>query len=325
MPQVITLGEALIDFISRREGTLVDSPGFEKAMGGAPANVAVGLARLGVTSGYIGKVGDDPFGHFIANTLKENNVDIKPLNLSSEYKTGLAFVSLDSRGNRDFLFYREKCADMNLEEGDIDRDFISQARAFHFGTIPLSQEPVRSATKFALNTAKESGLWISFDPNIRLNLWEDESQVQIEAMNILPLCNIIKLSIEELEFLFPNLSIEDATDKIIGMGPDLAVITLGADGCFFNNGSQKDYVDGFKVKAIDTTGAGDAFIAGMLKGLLDRGSLKLKRKGLHEIMTYANAVAAITTTSKGAVSGFPKLKEVYDFLSNLHNDIDKAV
>ena len=175
MPAVITLGELLIDFVSTRAGvSLEEAPAFEKAAGGAPANVAVGTARLGVTSAFLGKVGEDAFGRFLARTLKENGVDISGLCFSREARTMLAFVSLQASGERDFEFYRSPSADILYTPEEVHTALLQQARVFHFGSISLISEPSRSATLYAVETARQAGALISYDPNLRLNLWADE-------------------------------------------------------------------------------------------------------------------------------------------------------
>jgi len=174
MPAVISHGEMLIDFVSTVNGvSLIEAPSFLKAPGGAPANVAVGLARLGVSAGFLGQVGDDAFGHFLAQTLRENNVDVSALRFSREARTMLAFVSLRVDGERDFMFYRQPSADVLYRPEDVDETYVRSAKVFHFGTISLILEPARSATLHAVKIAREAGLTISFDPNLRLNLWPD--------------------------------------------------------------------------------------------------------------------------------------------------------
>ena len=174
MADAICLGELLIDFVPTVTGVnLIEAPAFIKAAGGAPGNVAVGLARLGVRSAFMGKVGDDPFGHFLANTLAEVGVDVSPLRFSAEARTALAFVSLRADGEREFMFYRHPSADMLFTPREVDVDAIQHAKLLHFGSISLIGEPSRSATLYAVDAARAAGCLVSYDPNLRLPLWPD--------------------------------------------------------------------------------------------------------------------------------------------------------
>ena len=202
MPAVITLGELLIDFVPTVSGvTLIEAPAFKKAPGGAPANVAAGLAKLGVSTGFMGKVGDDAFGHFLAQTLKEAGVDISALRFSTEARTALAFVSLRADGEREFMFYRHPSADTLYTPDEVDCDYIRSAQVLHYGSISLIGEPSRSATLRAVETAKAAGLRISYDPNLRLNLWPSAEAAKRGIMLGWPHAQVIKVSGEELAFL----------------------------------------------------------------------------------------------------------------------------
>jgi len=202
MPDIITLGELLIDFVPTVSGvTLIEAPAFKKAPGGAPANVAVGLSRLGVPTGFMGKVGDDAFGHFLAQTLEQAGVDISALRFSAEARTALAFVSLRADGEREFMFYRHPSADMLYAPDEVDGDYIRSAHILHYGSISLITEPSRSATLCAVETAKAAGLRISYDPNLRLNLWPNAEAAKRGLLSGWPLAQVIKVSEEELAFL----------------------------------------------------------------------------------------------------------------------------
>lgn len=201
MPTVITLGEMLIDLISTKSGESGDSPGFYKCPGGAPANVAVGVSRLGVKSGFIGKLGDDEFGYFLKNVLEANKVDTSNLLFTKEAQTAIAFVSLTAEGERDFLFYRKPCADKLLSPQEINEYYISSARILHFGSLSLAAEPAMSATFKAIEYAKQHGLIISMDPNIRLSLWDSKERARNIILQATTQCNLLKLSKEEARFL----------------------------------------------------------------------------------------------------------------------------
>ena len=202
MADVICLGELLIDFVPTVTPTsLVDAPAFKKAPGGAPANVAVGLARLGTTSAFMGKVGDDPFGHFLADTLAAAGVDVSTLCFTAQARTALAFVSLRADGDREFMFYRHPSADMLFTPEEVDAAALGTARALHYGSISMISEPSRSATLHAIEVAKQSGCLISCDPNLRLPLWPDAASARDGMLQALAKAQVVKISDSELKFL----------------------------------------------------------------------------------------------------------------------------
>jgi len=316
MPAVISHGEMLIDFVSTVSGvSLIEAPSFLKAPGGAPANVAVGLARLGVSAGFMGQVGDDAFGHFLAQTLRENNVDVSALRFSREARTMLAFVSLRVDGERDFMFYRHPSADMLYSAADVDAEYIRSAQAFHFGTISLISEPARSATLQAVKIAHEAGLLISFDPNLRLNLWPDADAAREAMQSGGSLAHVIKVSEEELEFLGQTDDLTQAACKLWHDDLRVLIITRGKAGCRYVTAAFNGEVTGFDVAVTDTTGAGDGFVAGLLKGLLAQPDAHLDKDRLRVICRYANAVGALTTTRRGAIPALPTAEQVEAFLS----------
>ena len=316
MPDVISHGEMLIDFVSTANGvSLIEAPSFLKAPGGAPANVAVGLARLGVATGFMRQVGDDAFGHFLEQTLRENAVDVAALRFSREARTMLAFVSLRVDGERDFMFYRHPSADMLYRPEDVDEAYIRSAQAFHFGTISLISEPARSATLHAAKIAREAGLLISFDPNLRLNLWPDAKAAR-DAMRMgWLLANVIKVSEEELTFLGETDDLTEAACKLWHNDLRVLIVTRGKAGCRYVTSTVSGEVAGFAVNTVDTTGAGDGFVAGLLKGLLDQPDAHTDENRLRAICRYANAVGALTTTQRGAIPALPTAEQVEIYLS----------
>ena len=319
MPQVVSFGEALIDFVPTVSGvTLIEAPAFRKAPGGAPANVAVALARLGVSAGFVGQVGDDAFGHFLARTLDEAGVDTTALRYSTEARTALAFVSLRADGEREFMFYRHPSADMLFKEDDVDLSFVQAAQLFHFGSITLIGEPSRSATLLAARSAQEAGLLISYDPNLRINLWDGPEAARAGIMIGWPVANVIKVSEEELEFLTgyapQDVSLLSDLGTLNHPGLRVLVITLGREGCRYVTAEFGGDVPGFAVNAVDTTGAGDGFLAGLLKGLLAHPKAYLDEGQLREICLYGNAVGALTTTERGAIPALPPAERVEEFL-----------
>ncbi len=317
MPEVIALGELLIDFVPTVSGvTLIEAPAFQKAPGGAPANVAVGLAKLGIPSGFMGKVGDDAFGRFLALTLEQAGVDISALCFASEARTALAFVSLMADGERDFMFYRHPSADMLYRPDELKADYIRSAKIFHFGSISLISEPSRSTTLEAIAIAQAAGLLVSYDPNLRLNLWPGASEARQGILDAWRLAQVIKISEEELNFLSGNELIPDGARSLWHDDLKLLVITRGKGGCTYFTPELAGNAPGFPVTPVDTTGAGDGFVAGLLKGLTENLDRPLDEPLLSDICRYANAVGALTTTQRGAIPALPSRQQVDDFISH---------
>jgi fructokinase len=318
---IICLGEALIDFVADTAGvSLAECPGFRKAPGGAPANVAVGLARLGVAAAFVGKVGDDPFGRFLRDTFAAAGVDTAPMLLSSEARTGLAFVSLMANGERDFMFYRHPSADMLLRWDEVPESLFAGARVLHHGSITLIGEPSRTATIVAAAHAREAGCLVSYDVNLRLPLWESEAAAREGIKDGLPGVDIIKVSEEEGEFLFDTRTPAETAARLLLADARLVAVTRGAAGVYcrwwFDGRLQELHVPGFEVEAVDTTGAGDGFMAALLAGVLAEPGLdQLPPERLRGILTFANAVGALTCTRKGAIPALPTRVEAERFLA----------
>ena len=339
MAEIITLGELLIDFFSTKTGaSLAESPGFIKSPGGAPANVAVGVAKLGKKSGFIGKVGNDPFGDFLNSVLSENKVDTTQLKRSTKTHTTLAFVSLCKDGGQDYCFYRNPGADLELSPEDISKDFISQGAIFHFGSLSLTANPAREATFKAIEYAKEAGLVISYDPNLRLSLWDSKKRAREEIKQGLKVSDIVKVNREELFFVTKQDSIELAVKTMLAYGVKIIFVTQGRDKTAFAREDGKiHYVDTFKVESVDTTGCGDAFMSAILVQLLDiinkqkdnvvaataQAGITLQRDGIEDeelrsIVRYANAAAAITSLKLGVIPALPDREDVREFLGEVN-------
>jgi fructokinase len=315
MLDVLSFGEVLIDFVATTSGvTLAEAQAYKKAPGGAPANVAVGLARLGVNAGFMGMVGDDPFGHFLVQTLMDNNVNVQGVRFSSVARTALAFVSLKKSGERDFMFYRNPSADMLFEPKEVDLDLVRSAKIFHFGSISLIDDPVRDATLYALETARKANCLISYDPNLRLNLWSSEQKARSGILQVWNSAHVIKISEEELDFLSLETSIEKGAVKLWHSELRLLVITRGAQGAVCITPNRRFEIPGYIVKAIDTTGAGDGFVAGLLAGLTRNQNALENEYELKEICRIANAIGAITTMQRGAIPALPNQSQVNRFL-----------
>lgn len=307
---VTAMGEMLIDFTLNGQSEQGNHL-FEACPGGAPCNVLAMLNKLGRKTAFIGKVGEDQFGRLLKGTNDELGIETKGLILDKEIHTTLAFVHTFPDGDREFSFYRKPGADMMLTEEEVDYDLIRQSRIFHFGTLSMTDEPVRSATKKALEVAKEAGCLITFDPNLRPPLWNslDEAKKQMEYG--FQYCDMLKISDNEIQFVSGK---EDYDEGICYLQDKynipLIFLTMGKDG------SRAYYKDirverkGFQVKAIETTGAGDTFCGCSIHGLLTHGLEGLTEEILGDMLTYANAGAALITMKKGAIRSMPEPENI---------------
>ena len=317
MPKALCIGELLIDFVSTiPDVTLAAAPGFVKAPGGAPANVAVGLAKLGIDAGFIGKVGADAFGDFLRETLAQNRVNTDSLIADATARTTLAFVATRSDGLKDITFYRHPGADIRLSPDELDADAIQSAALFHYGSVSLSHSPSREATLEAIKAAKTGGALLSYDANLRLMLWDDADDAKRWIWEVMPYADVVKISEEEWEFIMGDVSFATGAKRILEQqGASLVVITLGEKGCYYTNGSAEGAVDGFAAKVVDTLGAGDAFVAAMLSQLLQHENLhSLDTSQLNAIMRYANAAGALATQKVGVIPALPTAAEIEAFL-----------
>ena len=306
---IVCMGEVLIDFVALESGVTVgEASGFVKAPGGAPANVCVAAARLGMQAAFLGQVGDDPFGHHLADVLAAEGIDVRGLRFSSVARTMLAFVSLRADGERSFSFYRNPSADMLMTPDDVAYDLIDDKRIFHYGSITMITEPSRSALLAALRYARERGLLISYDPNLRLSLWPDAETARAGMLAGLEYATLLKVSEEELEFLTGGSD----PAPLWRDGMRAIVVTRGSAGSALYTRGLHLEASGFAVEAVDTTGAGDGFVAGLLTGVLEHGLDDETR--LVETLRFANAVGAITTTKKGAIPALPTRAQVTAFL-----------
>ncbi len=299
---VVSMGELLIDFVSLESGVTVgEASGFQKAPGGAPANVAVGVARLGQKSAFLGQVGDDPFGYFLRDVLANEGINLRGLRFTDRARTMLAFVSLGEGGERSFQFYRHPSADMLMSPEDVAFEVIDVAQVFHFGSITTISEPSASATYAAANRAIEQGLTVSYDPNLRLALWSDADAARAGLKKGLDYAHVVKISEDEVDFL-----VGGDIAKLWRDQTKLIVVTYGAGGseAYVDGGtSPVAKHDGHTVEPVDTTGAGDGFVAGLLTQLVERG--EAWRDHLPEILCFANAVGALATTQRGAIPALP--------------------
>jgi fructokinase len=321
MASVVSLGELLVDMVSEApDASLQEAPQFLKAPGGAPANVAVGLARLGASASFVGQVGDDPFGEWLRNTIAAEGVEVSYLFRSQVARTTIAFVATRSDGRKDICFYRNPGADALLSAVDLRPALFDNTQIFHCGSVTLSQSPAREAQLRAAKMAIERDVLVSFDPNWRPSIWPDTQEARALIWEMIGLSDIVKVADEEWEFVTGTTDFEEGAAKIRAQGPRLVVITRGADGAYFNcaSGSQtiSGEVPGFRVQAVDTLGAGDAFVAGLLWQVLQHRILNglLNEPALQEIVRFANACGAIATQTAGAIPALPTQAAVQEFL-----------
>ncbi len=309
---VVALGELLIDFTSSGESGQ-GNPLFEANPGGAPCNVLAMLNKMGHRTAFIGKVGDDIFGHQLKQTLEAISIDTTGLCMASDVRTTLAFVANDETGDRSFSFYRNPGADMMLTKEEVSEELIAKARLFHFGTLSMTHEKVREATKHALAVAKEHGCLISFDPNIREPLWESMEIAAEQVDYGMQCCDILKISDNEIQW-FTGKEDYDEGIKVLQSKYQIPLILLsmGKEG-------SRAYYQGMRVEVpafvredtVETTGAGDTFGGSCLHFVLEHGIEHLSEEQLREMLTFANAAASIVTTRKGALRVMPEAEEIY--------------
>jgi fructokinase len=316
-PSVICIGELLIDFFCTDvDMDLVQGQNFEKQAGGAPANVCAAIVKLGGSALFSGKVGNDPFGHFLKNILEEVNVDTSMLVLDDEHPTTLAFVSLKANGERDFVFNRG--ADAFLTVNDLDKKRIMDAGILHYGSATaLLNDPFQSTYLNFMHTAKEEGKFISFDPNYRIDLWKGRRNDFVDlAKKGIALADFVKVSDEELMIISGKNDIRDSIAALHQMGAAVVAVTLGKEGTLISNGKDIEIVPSIKVESIDSTGAGDAFVGATLYQLSIEEEPKRVLQDfeqLKKIISFSNKVGAIVCTKVGAITALPAQEEVSQF------------
>lgn len=315
---VICLGEALVDFLPNRRGQRVrEVTQWTPCLGGAPANVAVGLARLGARSGLVGVTGDDEFGHFLKEGLRQEGVDVSCMRQTTEGKTGLGFVSLTKSGERSFTFYRTRAAETFLDERDTKgaSKLLRSSKVVHVGTNSLIHAPARAAVVDAVKAAHAAGQITSTDPNLRLHLWKDPEVLKKLLATLFKHCAVVKLSEEEIEFVTGTTDVMKALDWLEARGVVVGIVTCGAKGAVLRFGGDTRKVPARKVKVMDTTGAGDGFTAGFLYGLTrlygTRGELETADlDALEGHARFGCVVGSYVVTRLGAVAGLPTQREL---------------
>ena len=312
MIDVVALGELLIDFATQS----TDGEGYPTMAahpGGAPANFLAALTKFGAKTALLGKVGSDTFGKLLLGTLEKAGIDTRGMVVTNDVFTTLAFVTFDEHGDREFAFSRKPGADTCLSFEEIDLSLIDEAKVFHFGTLSLTDEPARSATYKAVDYAKKASKLITYDPNLRKPLWADLEEAKKQLIWGLGQADVVKISDEEVEFLF-GLGVEEGAKYILeNFGVKLVFVTCGAEGCFFKNAVAEGHVPSLSgIKVIDTTGAGDIFGGSAVWKLLQTGKCpgELNAAELTDVVRFACTSAGISTTRSGGISSVPEYEEV---------------
>lgn len=312
MKKLLAIGEALIDMIPSNTGKIKDVNAFSPKVGGAPLNVCGAYTKLGGESNIITMLGNDPFGNKIVDELESFKIHTDYILRTNKANTSLAFVALDDKANREFSFYRKMGADMLMDEKDIQSDWFHNAYALHFCSVSLGDFPMKKAHDKAISYAKENNMLISFDPNVRLPLFEDHTYLKNVINEYLEYADIVKISDEEVEFITGYKTIEEALDYLFSKGIQLVIYTAGSDGAMAFTKNQSAKTDGIVVKVKDTTGAGDGFIGSFLYQLAKdeiQDLSALNTEQLKEYLTFSNKFCSLSVTKEGAIASYPAFEE----------------
>ena len=314
MSKLYSIGELLIDFQSVGIAPLKDTQQFVKKAGGAPANVCVQAVKLGQKAVYLTKVGNDGFGEFLIQTLKNEGVDVTHISKSSEYETSLAFVSFTEDGEREFSFFRKAAADLYFTAGDFKDIKFEKGDVLEFGSVALQTEIAKETHKYLLKRAKDAGAIICFDPNLRFNLWEDKDELRKVVKEFASFADVIKVGEDELEFI-SELKGKQAVDTLFGGNLKVLLLTNGGKGAkLYLDGELCSEHSGYKVKTVDTTGAGDSFFGAFIAQLLEMGAtvenLLNGSFNYGKMLDFACKCGAYTTTGFGAISAMGNKEKV---------------
>lgn len=312
---IVALGELLIDFTEAGYGKN-GMKFFEQNPGGAPANLLTAASHMGCHTAFIGKVGADMHGIFLKETLENEGIDTRAVVEDADYFTTLAFVEIDKSGERNFSFARKPGADTMLRKKELDAELLSNCRIFHFGSLSLTDEPSKGATLEAVTLAKKAGAIISYDPNYRSSLWKNQRTAVEEMKGVIPLADVMKVSDEESLLLTGMTNYEEAADELLTLGPQLVAITLGKQGVLVARKGKKEIVEAFRVKAVDTTGAGDSFWGGFLSCFLsfDQTVDQMEWENIKKCAVTGNAVAALCVQKRGGIPSIPNKEAVNMFM-----------
>lgn len=318
---VCALGELLIDFTENGTSPR-GNPIMEANPGGAPCNVLAMLNKLGYKTTFIGKIGDDIFGRQLKKAVQEVGINTDGLVTDKIVNTTLAFVHTLPGGDREFSFYRNPGADIMLSEADMNEQLISDSRIFHFGSLSMTGEKCEAATKKAVGIAKENGLIISFDPNLRENLWDSLDKAKEKIEYGMANCDILKISDNEIQWFTGEQDYDRAVEKLRSRfgNISLLLLSLGKDGSRAYSGENSAYVPAAPAKTIETTGAGDTFCGAILSKVLEHGLREYSQQELSDMLIFANAAAAVITERKGALRVMPQLTEINDRIRRIRND-----
>lgn len=314
--RVWVLGDAVVDLVPDGNERYLKCPG------GAPANVAVGVARLAGDSGFIGRVGADPLGRFLQQVLQREGVDIGAMHLDTEHRTSTVLVDLDEAGERSFTFLVKPSADLFLQTAELPS--FQAGQWLHLCSIALAQDPSRNTAFAAMQAIRAAGGFVSFDPNIREEFWPAPEALHQCLAQALALADVVKLSREELEALCGNQPIEPAMSELMSRYPiRLLLVTLGAEGVVVHDRQQLHHIPARRIQPLDTTGAGDAFVAGLLAGLAQHPELPAG-DALRAIIAQAQGCGALATTAKGAMTALPNREQLHHFLLSDSEAVTKS-
>ena len=314
MSRLYSIGELLIDFQSVGTGSLKSTEQFVKKAGGAPANVAAQAVRLGAQATYLTKVGDDGFGEFLIETLASTGIDVRFIRKDGEHSTSLAFVSFQANGEREFSFYRKNAADLALIPEEFENVVFEKGDILEFGSVALGSETARKTHRYLIDRAKRNGAIVAFDPNLRLNLWKEPKELQKVCEDFLPYADVVKIGADEITFL-TGLGLEEAIAKTLREHDiRILLVTDGPNGAKLYANGLVYHCPGYKVKAVDTTGAGDSFFGAFLGMLLlkgiDQSTLANQENPYQEMLEFACKAGAYTTTKYGAIQAMGNQEEI---------------
>lgn len=309
MFDLVSLGEILIDFTPCGV-TEQGIARFARNPGGAPANVLAMNSKLGGSSAFVGKVGQDAFGAYLKSVLVQHGINVSALRADPEIPTTLAFVQLDETGDRSFTFYRKPGADLMLRAEEIPAELLADCRIFHYGSVSLTGEPCRTAAFSAVQAARAQGCLISFDPNYRPALWEDVEQARCQIKKGIASADILKVSEEEMQLVTGESDPERGSAALLKAGPKAVFVSLGEKGAYYRNAACCGHCPAYRVDTIDTTGAGDAFVGALLWQLKGCTLEQLSGMELRDVVQFANAAGSLTTTRSGAIPALPTMDEI---------------
>ncbi len=316
---VTAIGEVLIDFAT--VATAADGyPTMAANPGGAPANFLSALTKYGCKTAFLGKVGNDAFGELLVGTLKNAGIDVSGVIVDPDHFTTLAFVTLDENGDRSFSFARKPGADTCLFRDEIDKAKIKDSKVFHFGTLSFTDEPARTAAMWAVEYSKEQGCLVTFDPNLRRPLWQSLDDAKDAMLWGLGKADVVKISDDEVEFLFGDITPEKAAQKLIDdYGVSLAMVTLGANGAYLSNGTASVKVPAPPANTIDTTGAGDIFGGSAVSRIIAIGKhpSALTESEISDIAVFASAAASLSTEKRGGIPSIPEINILGEYIASL--------